>query len=177
MLKLIKFTLLLSSLIVLKACLGIPEGVKPVEDFNVERYLGRWYEIARLDHPFERGLSKIYAEYSLMDDGGIKVVNRGFDINKKQWKEVQGRAYFVQNKHVGYLKVSFFRPFYSSYIIISLDLENYQYALVTSSNRDYLWILSRNPSLDTNILEKLIKTSENLGFKVNELIFVDHNYK
>lgn len=173
-LKSIKFTLFLIILLFV-SCLGIPEGVKPVEDFDLNKYLGRWYEIARLDHPFERGLSKVYAEYSLREDGGIKVINRGYDINKKEWKEVEGRAYFVTDNNLGYLKVSFFRPFYSSYIVINLDKESYNYALVASSSKKYLWILSRTTTLDNNILEKLIKEAESLGFDVNKLIFVNHN--
>lgn len=170
----IKFAILLSILLFV-SCLGIPDGVKPIENFDLNRYLGRWYEIARLDHPFERGLSNIYAEYSLRDDGGINVINRGFNVNEKRWEQVNGRAYFVEDKNTGYLKVSFFRPFYSSYIIIDIDSKNYEYALVTSSSKKYLWILSRKPELDKNVLDSLIKKAESFGFETNKLIFVDHN--
>lgn len=173
--RLIKFAFL-SLFLLFTSCVVLPEGIKPVEDFDFNRYLGRWYEIARLDHPFERGLSKVYAEYSLRDDGGIKVINRGWDVNKKQWKEVEGRAYFVKSNNLAYLKVSFFRPFYSSYIVIKLDKENYQYALVTSSSKKYLWILSRTPEINKNVLDELIKTAKDLGFEVDKLIFVENNH-
>src|SRR5450631_1213142 len=95
----------------LTGCVGIPENVKPVQNFKPERYLGTWYEIARLDHRFERGLSRVTANYSLRDDGGLEVVNRGYSSKEKKWKEAEGRAYFVKGKDQGFLKVSFFGPF------------------------------------------------------------------
>ena len=105
----------------ISACVNIPENVSPVPGFNIDRYLGTWFEIARLDHPFERGLERVSAEYSLRDDGGIKVVNKGFDPQKNRWKEAIGKAYFVGDSNLGSLKVSFWGPFYSSYNIIALD--------------------------------------------------------
>jgi apolipoprotein D and lipocalin family protein len=97
-------------------CLGMPEGVRPVKDFEIEKYLGKWYEIARLDHSFERGLECVTAEYSFREDGGVKVVNRGFSLEKDQWRESQGKAFFVNESDEGYLKVSFFGPFYGAYV-------------------------------------------------------------
>lgn len=93
-------------------CTGVPEGIKPIEDFTLDRYRGKWYEIARLDHSFERGLSRVTAEYSLREDGGVKVVNRSFDAEHARWKQSEGKAYFVGAPNVGHLKVSFFGPFY-----------------------------------------------------------------
>ena len=95
----------------------MPERVTPVESFELNRYLGKWYEIARLDHSFERGLERVTAEYSLRDDGGISVVNRGYSIEDDEWKVAEGKAYFVNDKNLGYLKVSFFGPFYGSYVV------------------------------------------------------------
>lgn len=92
----------------LAGCTGIPENVKPVVDFDLQRYLGKWYEIARLDHSFERGLSHVTATYTLREDGGVRVTNRGYSDKNHQWKEAEGKAYFVQGPDVGYLKVSFF---------------------------------------------------------------------
>ena len=114
-------------LVVISGCLGIPEGVNPVDNFELNKYLGIWYEIARLDHSFERGLNNVTAEYSLRDDGGIKVLNRGYSTENNEWKVAEGKAYFVEKENQGYLKVSFFGPFYGSYIIFELDEENYQY--------------------------------------------------
>ena len=102
-------------------CTSIPSGLEPVTGFDVNRYLGKWYEIARLDHSFEVGLSNVYAQYSLREGGGIQVVNRGFDEKSGKWKEIDGRAYFIGDENVGSLKVSFFGPFYGGYHIIALD--------------------------------------------------------
>src|SRR5512147_1513697 len=121
-------------------CVGIPENVQPVKGFEVDRYLGTWYEVARLDHAFERGLERVTAEYSLRDDGGIRVVNRGFDPVKGVWKEAEGKAYFVGPSDVARLKVSFFGPFYGGYNVIALDRENYRYALVCGPDTSYLWL-------------------------------------
>ena len=94
------------------SCTSIPNGITPVKNFELEKYLGKWYEIARLDHPFERGLSDISATYSLREDGGVNVVNRGFSIEKQKWQDADGKAYFVDKTDEGHLKVSFFGPFY-----------------------------------------------------------------
>jgi len=126
-------------------CVGVPENVKPVDHFNLAKYLGKWYEIARLDHSFERGLTRITAEYSLRDDGGVRVLNRGYSAKENAWKEAEGKAYFVEGSNQGYLKVSFFGPFYGSYIVFELDHENYQYSLVCGPDKSYLWILAREP--------------------------------
>jgi apolipoprotein D and lipocalin family protein len=165
---------LLSICLLLVACVGIPENVKPVKDFSLERYLGQWYEIARLDHSFERGLSRVTATYNLRDDGGVQVINRGYSVARQAWKEAEGKAYFVEDKNTGYLKVSFFGPFYGSYIVFALDAENYQYAMVSGPDKSYLWILARNPSLDNAQLQKLIAQARQLGFDTDKLIFVQH---
>ena len=106
-------------------CVGVPDNIEPVKNFDLDRYLGTWYEIARLDHSFERGLTRVTAEYSMRKDGGVTVLNRGFSPEKDAWKEAKGKAYFVKEKNIGYLKVSFFGPFYSAYVILALDDDNY----------------------------------------------------
>lgn len=158
----------------LSACTGLPEGVKPVENFRLDRYLGTWYEIARLDHRFERGLSRISAEYSLREDGGVRVLNRGYSAEDKQWKEAEGRAYFVEGSDKGYLKVSFFWPFYGSYVVFELDHEQYQYALVSGPDKSYLWILSRTPEMRRDVRDRLVARAAALGFETDRLIYVDH---
>lgn len=90
-----------------------------------------WYEIARLDHSFERGLEQVTAEYSLREGGGVQVKNRGFSNKKNKWSEAEGKAFFVGKASEGYLKVSFFGPFYGSYVVFELDKDNYQYAFVS----------------------------------------------
>jgi apolipoprotein D and lipocalin family protein len=159
----------------LSGCLGIPEGIYPVEGFDINQYSGKWYEIARLDHSFERGLNNVTAQYYLRDDGGVKVINRGFSTAENKWKKAEGKAYFVKDPNVGYLKVSFLGPFFGSYVIFELDKENYQYAFVTSHSKSYLWFLSRTPTVNNALLDRFVKTSKGLGFNTESLIFVDHN--
>jgi len=159
----------------LVGCAGLPDGVKPVEGFEVQRYLGKWYEIARLDHSFERGLSNISAEYSVKNNGDIRVLNRGFRNSNNEWSEAEGTAKFVDAENVGRLKVSFFGPFYGGYNIVELDKVNYQYALIVGNNRKYLWILSRKPTLDSSIQKQLIQKASELDYPVDELIFVKHD--
>jgi apolipoprotein D and lipocalin family protein len=166
--------LVIGWILFLMGCVGIPENVKPVDHFKAERYLGKWYEIARLDHSFERGLTRITAEYSLRDDGGIRVLNRGYSAKENSWKEAEGKAYFVKGSDQGYLKVSFFGPFYGSYIIFELDQENYQYSLVCGPDKSYLWILSRGPKIEGDIKDRLIAKAAASGFDTGKLIFVDH---
>jgi apolipoprotein D and lipocalin family protein len=158
----------------LTGCTGVPEGVEVVTGFELDRYLGTWYEIARLDHSFERGMSNITANYSMREDGGVSVVNRGYMVADSQWQDATGKAYFVGAADVGQLKVSFFGPFYGGYNIIELDKDNYQYALVSGPDRDYLWVLSRSPELDHGVLSALINKAGELSFPVDELIYVDH---
>lgn len=168
------FLLLLLSLTLI-SCMGMPEGVVPVKDFDETKYLGKWHEIARLDHSFEQGLSKVTAEYELRSDGSIKVINRGFSVAEDKWKEAEGKAYFVKARDIGHLKVSFFGPFYGSYIVFDLDKKNYQYAFVSGHNISYLWLLSRTPTISKEVKEKFIKKSKALGFDTDNLIFTEHN--
>lgn len=172
MLKKLSTTLLL----LLSGCVGLPENVQPVENFNLNKYLGTWYEIARLDHSFERGLSRVTAHYSLREDGGVKVVNRGYSAEKKAWKEAQGRAYFVKGSDQGFLKVSFFGPFYGSYVIFDLDHDAYRYALVCGPNKSYLWLLARTPQLDDALKAALVGKAAALGFDTRRLIFVEQDH-
>ena len=160
--------------LLLAGCVSYPETLVPVRDFDINRYLGTWYEIARLDHSFERGLTKVTAEYRLRDDGGIAVINRGFSATRNEWKEAEGKAYFVRDEREGYLKVSFFGPFYGAYVIFELDQENYQYAFVSGPNTSYLWLLSRSPHLSEEVKQLFITRAEERGFPVEELIFVEH---
>jgi apolipoprotein D and lipocalin family protein len=161
--------------LLLMGWVGIPENVKPVSNFKLEKYLGKWYEIARLDHPFERGLTRVTTDYSLREDGGLRVINRGYSPKYKKWKKIEGKAYFVQASDRGYLKVSFFGPFYGSYIVIELDHENYQYSLVCGPKKSYLWILARSPKIEENIKDILIAKADALNFDTNKLIYVNHD--
>ena len=160
-------------LLLLSGCVGIPQGVAPVENFSLEQYLGTWYEIARLDHSFERGLTRVSAEYSRRDDGGVRVVNRGYSEQTGTWKQIEGKAYFVGRPDQGHLKVSFFGPFYGAYVIFDLDHENYRHALVCGPDRSYLWLLARTPQIDRELRDRLVARAQALGFATDKLIFVD----
>ena len=163
------FVLYLLSLL-LAGCTGIPEGVRPVTGFQLDRYLGTWYEIARLDHSFERGLTDVSATYSRRADGGVDVRNRGYDAAKGEWKEALGRAYFLGSPEVGSLKVSFFGPFYGGYHVFALD-PDYRWALVAGYAHDYLWILARERHLPADTLENLLARARQAGFVTDALIF------
>ena len=153
--------------------LGIPGGMSAVQGFDANRYVGTWYEIARLDHGFEKGLSHVTAEYSLKDDGGLKVINKGFDTKTGKWQASVAKAYFLETPDIGRLKVSFFGPFYGSYNIIDLDEKDYTYAMVTGPSTHFLWILSRDKTLDNEVMQRLIQKAKTLGFKLEKLIYVD----
>jgi len=170
-----KISIAIVLVLFLFGCVGMPENVKPVDHFKLEKYLGKWYEIARLDHSFERGLTRVTADYSLQDDGGVRVLNRGYSLKENTWKEAEGKAYFVKESDQGYLKVSFFGPFYGSYIVFELDHENYQYALVCGPTKSYLWILVRTPVMKKEIKDTLTAKATKLGFDTSKLIFVDHH--
>ena len=156
-------------------CTGIPDGVEAVQGFELDRYLGTWYEIARLDHSFERGLTSVTAEYSMREDGGVRVVNRGYDASAGKWDDAVGKAYFVDTPDVGRLRVSFFGPFYGGYNVIELDSEQYGYSMVAGPDRSYLWILARTPDLDASVVDRLVARARELGFATDELIFVEHD--
>lgn len=151
-----------------------PPGVRPVDGFEVSRYLGTWHEIARLDHRFERGLVAVTATYSLRDDGSLKVINRGFDPSTCAWREAEGRAKFTGPPTTGQLKVSFFGPFYGGYTIFALDHREYRWAAVSGPDRDYLWLLARDPVVDDVLRDRLVGEARALGFATDRLIWVPH---
>ena len=150
-----------------------PVDVLPITDFDVNRYLGTWYEVARLDHSFERGLSQVTAEYSLREDGSLKVLNRGYNAKQRKWDTAEGKAKFRADNTIGSLKVSFFGPFYGGYHIVDLD-SDYQYALVAGPSKKYLWILARSTEPHEETYQRLVKKATELGFPTDDLIRVSH---
>jgi apolipoprotein D and lipocalin family protein len=153
-------------------CTSVPDGIEPVQGFELNRYLGRWYEIARLDHRFERGLSHVTARYAPHPDGGLEVINRGWSVAEGEWREARGRARFVQSPDTAHLKVSFFGPFYAAYVVFELD-PGYRYAFVAGNSRDYLWLLSREPEIDEALYVHFLDRAVSLGFPTQELIRVE----
>lgn len=159
----------------LAGCLGMPDRVRPVQGFELQRYLGTWYEVARLDHSFERGLQQVTARYALREDGGVEVINRGYSPATGEWSEAVGKAYFVEDESTAYLKVSFFGPFYGSYVVFDLDKADYRYAFVSGPDNTYLWLLSRSPTVPESVMERFVRTSAELGFDTSELILVNQS--
>ena len=155
------------------ACTGVPDGIEPVTAFDQGRYLGTWHEIARLDHSFERGLTDVTATYDINPDGSISVLNRGFDAEEGEWREAEGVARFVKSPDVAHLKVSFFGPFYGSYVVFELG-EDYDYAFVSGFNRDYLWFLARSPQISDALRARFLETGAELGFDMADLIWLDN---
>lgn len=166
--------LLLLFFALLAGCTGVPEGLSVVEDFSLERYLGTWHEIARLDNRFEKELEPVTATYSLSGDGSVRVVNKGYDSSKKDWKTIEGRAVFLDDSKPGRgaLKVSFFGPFYASYNVIMLDREEYSWAVVCGHDRSLFWILSKKPVMDPVLLRQLVEKAASLGFDTAKLRFM-----
>jgi apolipoprotein D and lipocalin family protein len=160
--------------LVFYSCATIPKGAKAVTPFDKAKYLGKWYEIARMDFRFERNLSNTTAIYSGNPDGTIKVDNQGFNYKTNKWKQAIGKAKFLDDPNVAMLKVSFFGPFYAGYNVIALD-KDYKYALVAGKNLSYLWILSRETSIPENIKQDYLALAKKLGYKTDELIWVDQN--
>ncbi|CAI3937246.1 Bacterial lipocalin Blc (Blc) (PDB:1QWD) [Commensalibacter communis] len=161
---------LLSSFLLFGCSVKPPKDIHPITNFDLSRYLGTWYEVARIDNRFEKGLTQASANYTSRTDGGIRVLNKGWDPNKKKWKEAVGKGYFVENPSIGALKVSFFGPFYGGYNIIKLD-EDYHYALVVGSNKNYLWILSRTPTMPSDKLKEYVQLAKQAGFDTQRIIF------
>ena len=161
--------------LLLAGCTGIPVGLTPIDGFEINRYIGTWYEIARLDHSFERGLTNISATYTPRDDGGVDVINKGWNQADGKWQQAEGKAYFVGQPDIGRLKVSFFGPFYGGYNIIDLDKKDYAYAMIVDPDKSYFWILSRTRQLPKATLESLIDSAKRLGFATDQLIFVNQD--
>lgn len=165
----------LLGLFVLNSCsVGIPDGATAVQNFQKEKYLGKWYEIARFDFKFEKNMNNVTAVYSLKDNGFIKVDNKGYNYVKKEWKQSIGEARFVGNENEARLKVSFFKPIWSGYNVIDID-ENYRYALVAGNSLKYLWILSREKTIPENVKQRFLNKAKGIGYDTDKLIWVEHN--
>lgn len=165
---------LLCATVCLGACAHIPKGANAVENFEKDRYLGKWYEIARLDFIFERNLDNTAAEYTALDERYITVRNSGYNYVKKEWQDVVGKAKFRGPDTVGELEVSFFGPFYGAYNIIALD-PDYQHALIAGKKLKYLWILSRTKDIPENVKNEYVNKARSLGYNTDNLIWVKHN--
>lgn len=165
---------LLFSLFLSGCALGPPPGVVPIGGFDLPRYLGQWYEIARLDHGFERGMTDVSARYRLRDDNSVEVINRGYEPAKDRWRQAVGTARLIGEPTRGSLKVSFFGPFYGGYHIAALD-PDYRWSLVVGPDTGYAWILARDKILPSGIRAQLVQQAAALGIDTNALIWVEHS--
>jgi apolipoprotein D and lipocalin family protein len=160
--------------ILFSACATIPKGASTVGQFDVSKYLGKWYEIARFDFTFEKNLDNTTAEYSTGKNGIIDVKNRGFNYKMGKWQQALGKAKFRSSPTKAELEVSFFGPFYSAYNVIALD-KDYTYALVAGKNLNYLWILSRTVTIPDAIKQDYLNLAKSLGYDISKLIWVKHD--
>ncbi len=152
----------------------LPTGATAVTNFEQEKYLGKWYEIARLDFTFEKDMDNTMAEYALNKDKSIKVINSGYNYKKEKWSQVEGKAKFVGEPSLAELKVSFFGPFYAPYNVIALE-GDYKYALVVGKNTDYLWILSREKTIPNDVKERFLALAKDLGYHIDDLVWPTHD--
>lgn len=167
--------LLLVSLLALGGCsTTLPDGITAVTPFDATRYAGKWFEIARLDHRFEKGLDNVTACYTLQPDGSVQVINRGFSAEKNAWKEAEGTAKFTGDPRTASLKVSFFGPFYGGYHVVALD-PAYRWAMVVGADRSYVWILARDKQLPADVRAQLLDKAKQMGLAVDQLVWVDQS--
>jgi apolipoprotein D and lipocalin family protein len=152
----------------------IPKKATAVTNFDKARYLGKWYEVARLDYKYEKDMDNVTANYSLNDNGTIKVANKGYNVKKDEWEQSIGKAKFVKKDDVGMLRVSFFGPFYSGYNVIAID-PDYKYALVAGESLKCLWILSRETTIPAHIHAEYLKKAQEIGYDISALIWVKHD--
>jgi len=166
---------LASSFVVLAlfGCAGAPRGLGPlklVDSLDVQKYLGRWYEIARFTKGFEKNIVGAAAEYSLRDDGRIRVVNSGFrNTLDGPFTEAKGVAWAPDPRRPAALKVSFFWPFAGDYLVFGLDQEGYSWALVGSDSREYLWFLARTPEISDELYQKMRQIAQDQGYDLSTL--------
>lgn len=153
---------------------SIPKGAQPIYPFDVRKYLGTWYEIARLDYKYERHLTNVTATYAMNGGSDIKVSNKGFNPDKQEWKENTGKAKFIGPPELARLKVSFFGPFYAGYNVIDVD-EHYKHALVVGNNLHHIWILSRHTSIPADIKQRFLEKAASLGYDTNAFIWTKHD--
>ena len=164
----------LTLLMILFSCKSQNPPLNVVQQLDIKKYTGTWYEIARLPNSFEKGLECITANYTLLENGKIQVVNKGhLAENLAKVKTAKGKAYIPDKNEPAKLRVTFFWPFYGDYWVLALDSE-YQYALVGVPDRKYLWVLSRTVDMDDTIYQELLSVAKKNGFAVDKMVKVKH---
>lgn len=174
--KTVVFSILAASaaVLMLSSFKGKKKKVEVVKPFSQEKYLGKWFEIARLNYVWEKNLDNVTATYSMRPDGKIKVDNKGYNYKKEKWAESVGKARPFGDANEGALEVSFFGPFYAGYNVVAIS-SDYQYALVVGDNTDYMWILSRERTIPSDIKDEFLKKATALDYDIEKLIWVKHD--
>ncbi|MDD2622505.1 MAG: lipocalin family protein [Bacteroidales bacterium] len=156
------------------SCSNVPKGVVVVRFFEIEKFLGTWYEIAQLEAKYEKKSSNISVNYSLNEDGTIRVMSQGYNVENKEWMKKEGKATFYINKNIAMLEISYGGLFHTPYNVIALD-EAYTYALVIGKNTHYLWLLSRKKTIPEEVKQVYLKMAKDLGCKTSDLVWVEHD--
>jgi len=160
-------------MVFVNSCVKVPEWVQPVKNFKVKRFMGTWYEVARLDHKFEQGLNTVSANYAIDRDGNITIQNSGYMVKWQEWRYKDAKASVVGDKKLGVLKVSYVWPFYDPYVIFKLD-PDYEYAFVCGRDRSFLWLLSRTERVEDYVIKEFEEEAKKLGFDTSKLIYTEH---
>ena len=172
--KIYLFSVLASLVFGTTSCASSKIDTNTVSNVDLTRYMGKWYEIGRFDVAFEKGLVGTTANYTLNEDGTVKVVNGGYkETLDGKFDSIEGKARARKSGKSGELEVAFFLNFYAEYNILELDTINYDYVLVGGSTDKYLWILSRTPNMDTDILEMLLRKAATRGYDTSKILWVD----
>ncbi|WP_158996394.1 lipocalin family protein [Mucilaginibacter sp. L196] len=151
---------------------NIPDGAAAVEPFDINRYLGKWYEIARLPSRIEKNITNLTEDYSRVNDDTFKVITKGYNTKKDEWIEMSGKIKFAGKNGVGMFKLSYLGPFYAAYNVLEID-SRYKYALVSGSGLDYLWILSRETTIPEDVKHQFLLRAMDIGFAVEQLEWMD----
>lgn len=146
------------------------KSIEPISDFVLSDYLGKWYEIARIDHGFQKNIVNGTAQYRLREDGLVEVINQGFNENNKEWEKAIGVAKLKGESNIAHLRVSFFWPIYGDYKVFYLE-SDYSVALVTGSTSEYYWLLSRTPTLPREDIVRYMHIAKDAGIDVSKVIF------
>jgi len=168
-----KIVALLGLVLVFGGCIQTPDWVEPVSDFDAKRYMGRWYEVARLDHRFERGLNSVAADYSMDAKGKVTIKNNGYMVKRQEWRYSEGQASFVDGPDKGLLKVSYMWPFYAPYVVFKVD-DDYEHAYVCGADRTTLWLLAREPTVYQEIIDDFEAEARKLGFDISQVKYIQH---
>ena len=166
-----KLSAILISVIFVSSCVEVPEGITPVSGFKLDKYMGKWYEIARLDHRYERHFNRVSVEYSLNNNGDVLIKKKGYMPMHTEWREKEGKATLAGDTDQGFLKVSYIFALWEPYVIFKLD-PDYEWAYVCGKDRTSLWLLARTPEVNSEIREDFIEEASRLNFDTSQLNFV-----